>query len=189
MKIGVLAYLIVSQEKACMKPFIGQATAFGLGALVMFGFAGAKAADKPYEGVTLNLASQNDQFAAVLAAVAPEFEAQTGAKVNVDILSYPELLTKITADYVGHTKGYDLATVDIVWSGQFAEAGYTVDLADWIKRDAAEIKVDDIYPSLMSSLGGYKGKQAAFPFAGYANVLAYRKDLYEAAGDDGGLCR
>ena len=140
------------------------------------------AADKPYEGITLNLASQNDQFAAVLAAIAPEFEALTGAKVNVDILSYPELLTKITADYVGHTKGYDLATVDIVWSGQFAEAGYTVDLTDWIKRDAAEIKVDDIYPSLMASLGGYKGKQVAFPFAGYANVLAYRKDLYEAAG-------
>ena len=161
-----------------MKPFIGPFAALGLGAMV----AGAAAADKPYDGVTLNLASQNDQFAAVLATVAPKFEALTGAKVNVDILSYPELLTKITADYVGHTKGYDLATVDIVWSGQFAEAGYTVDLTDWIKRDAAEIKVDDIYPSLMASLGGYKGKQVAFPFAGYANVLAYRKDLYEAAG-------
>ena len=165
-----------------MKPFIGRGTALALGVLVSLGVAGAGAADKPYQGMTLNLASQNDQFAAVLAAVAPEFEAQTGAKVNVDILSYPELLTKITADYVGHTKGYDLATVDIVWSGQFAEAGYTVDLADWIKRDAAEIKVDDIYPSLMASLGGYHGKQVAFPFAGYANVLAYRKDLYEAAG-------
>ena len=129
-----------------MKPFIGQATALALGVLASVGVSGAEAADKPYEGVTLNLASQNDQFAAVLAAIAPEFEAQTGAKVNVDILSYPELLTKITADYVGHTKGYDLATVDIVWSGQFAEAGYTVDLTDWIKRDAAEIKVDDIYP-------------------------------------------
>ncbi len=34
----------------------------------------------------------------------------------------------------------------------------------------------------MASLGGYKGKQVAFPFAGYANVFAYRKDLYEAAG-------
>jgi len=34
----------------------------------------------------------------------------------------------------------------------------------------------------MSSLGGYKGKQVAFPFAGYANVLAYRTDLYKEAG-------
>ncbi len=166
-----------------VKPFITRVATLSFAAVMGASLlAGAALADKPYEGVTLNLASQNDQFAAVLAAVAPEFEALTGAKVNVDIMSYPELLTKITADYVGHTKGYDLATVDIVWSGQFAEAGYTVDLADWIKRDAAEIKVDDIYPSLMASLGGYKGKQFAFPFAGYANVLAYRKDLYEAAG-------
>jgi len=164
-----------------MKPFFNRLTMLSLGALFAVGAAGPAAAQTRYDGVTLNLASQNDQFAAVLAAVAPEFEQLTGAKVNVDILSYPELLTKITADYVGHTKGYDIATVDIVWSGQFAEAGYTVDLADWIKRDAAEIKVDDIYPSLMASLGGYKGKQIAFPFAGYANVLAYRKDLYEAA--------
>ncbi len=47
-----------------MKPFIGRATALGLGALASLGLAAAEAADKPYEGITLNLASQNDQFAA-----------------------------------------------------------------------------------------------------------------------------
>jgi multiple sugar transport system substrate-binding protein len=165
-----------------MNPCFAHVTTLALGALTLVGPAGPTVAEAQYEGATLNIASQNDQFATVLAAVAPKFQELTGAKVNVDILSYPELLTKITADYVGHTKGYDIATVDIVWSGQFAEAGYTVDLTDWIKRDGAEIKVDDIYPSLMAALGGYKGKQIAFPFAGYANVLAYRKDLYGAAG-------
>lgn len=145
-------------------------------------FGSAAYAQGQFDGLKLNIASQNDQFATILAGIAPDFEKLTGAKVNVEILSYPELLTKITADYIGDTKGYDIATTDIVWSGQFAEAGYTVDLTDWIKRDAAEINVDDIYPSLMTGLGGYKGKQVAFPFAGYANVLAYRTDLYEAAG-------
>lgn len=161
------------------------------GSLLAFGATAAVAAtlsspsqaqNKPFDGMTLNLASQNDQFAPVLAQLAPQFKEATGATVKVDILSYPELLTKTTTDFVGHTKGYDLLTMDIVWSGQFATAGYTVDLTDWIKKDAAEIKTDDIYPSLMSALGGYKGKQVAFPFAGYANVLAYRKDLYAAAG-------
>ena len=142
----------------------------------------AIADDKPYDGVTLTLASQNDQFGTVMADLAPHFKEETGITVKVDILSYPELLTKVTADFVGHTKGYDLVTMDNVWSGQFAEGGYSVDLTDWIKRDAKEINVDDIYPVLMSSLGNYKGKQVAFPFAGYANVLAYRTDLYEAAG-------
>jgi multiple sugar transport system substrate-binding protein len=133
-------------------------------------------------GLTLNLASQNDQFATVMADLVRKFKDETGITVNVDILSYPDLLTKVTSDFIGHTKGYDLLTMDIVWAGQFAESGYTVDLTDWIKRDAAEIDVDDIYPVLMSALGNYKGKQVAFPFAGYANVLAYRIDLYEAAG-------
>ena len=151
-------------------------------AVSLMALAPAYAADKPYDGVTLTLASQNDQFATVLADIAPKFKEATGITVKVDILSYPELLTKTTADFVGHTKGYDLLTMDIVWSGQFAESGYTVDLTDWIKRDAAEINVADIYPVLMASLGGYKGKQVAFPFAGYANVLAYRTDLYSAAG-------
>src|SRR5574340_1077262 len=113
---------------------------------------GPASAETRFDGVTLNIASQNDQYAAVLATMAPKFTELTGAKVNVDILSYPELLTKITADYVGHTKGYDIATVDIVWSGQFAEAGYTVDLADWIKRDAAEIKVDALPARKRSSI-------------------------------------
>jgi multiple sugar transport system substrate-binding protein len=140
------------------------------------------AQDKPYDGITLNIASQNDQFAAVMADLAPQFTEKTGATVKVDILSYPDLLTKITTDYVGHTKGYDIATTDIVWAGQLAESGWTVELSDLIKRDAAEINVDDIYPILMDALGNYGGKQVAFPFAGYANVLAYRTDLYEAAG-------
>ena len=143
---------------------------------------GASASAKPLDGVTLNVASINDQFAAVLAELAPKFKEETGATVKVDILDYGSLLTKTTADFVAHTAGYDLITMDIVWSGQFAANGYTVELSDLIKRDAKEIDVDDIYPVLMNALGNYGGKQVAFPFAGYANVLAYRKDLYDAAG-------
>ncbi len=135
-----------------------------------------------HDGVSLTIASQNDQFARVLAELAPQFAAETGASVSVDILSYPELLSKITADFIGDTKGYDIVTMDIVWSGQFAEAGFTVDLSDWIKRDEAELDLADVYPSLLHALGSYGDKQVAYPFAGYANVLAYRKDLYDAAG-------
>ena len=144
--------------------------------------ATAGAADKPLAGVTLTIASQNDQFAPVIAKLAPEFEKKTGATVKVDILDYGSLLTKTQADFVGHTKSYDLVTMDIVWAGQYADNGYTVDLTDLIKRDAAEMKLDDIYPATIKYIGQYNGKQVAFPFAGYAAVLAYRKDLLDAAG-------
>lgn len=142
----------------------------------------AQAADKPLAGVTLNLASMNDQFSAVLAQIAPKFKEATGAELKVDIMDYGSLLTKTTADFVGHTAGYDLITMDIVWAGQFAANGYTVDLTDLMKRDAKDLDSADIYPKLQEALGNYKGKQVAYPFAGYANVLAYRKDLFDAAG-------
>jgi multiple sugar transport system substrate-binding protein len=136
----------------------------------------------PFDGVTLHMASMNDQFSGPLVKLAADARKDLGVDLEVDILSYPELLTKITADFVGHTKGYDLVTMDIVWAGQFEESRYTLPLGDLIERDKAEIGVDDIYPILMTSLGQYDGKQIAYPFAGYANVLAYRKDLYAAAG-------
>ena len=149
---------------------------------VVAAFGLATAVAKPLDGVTLSVASQNDQFAAVMAELAPKFTEATGATVKVDILDYGSLLTKTTADFVAHSAGYDIVTMDIVWAGQFAANGYSVELSDLIKRDAKEIDADDIYPVLMSALGNYKGKQVAYPFAGYANVLAYRKDLFEAAG-------
>ncbi|MEJ8473720.1 ABC transporter substrate-binding protein [Roseibium algae] len=142
------------------------------------------AQDKPLEGVTLNLASMNDQFSTVLVDMAPAFKEATGADLKVDILDYGSLLTKTTTDFVGDTAGYDLITMDIVWAGQYAQNGFSVDLTDFIKRDEAELGIDDIYPKLMHALGSYEGKQVAYPFAGYANLLAYRTDLFEAAGLD-----
>jgi multiple sugar transport system substrate-binding protein len=137
---------------------------------------------KPLEGMTLTLASQNDQFGAVLAQLAPKFKEETGADLRVEIMNYGDLLTKTTADFVADTAAYDLVTMDIVWAGAYAENGYSVDLTDWVARDAAEIDLDDIYPVLLESLGQYEGKYVAFPFASYANLMVYRKDLFEAAG-------
>ncbi len=132
--------------------------------------------------MTLTLASQNDPFGAVLTKLAAEFKQDTGADLKVEVMDYGTLLTKTTADFVGKTKGYDLVTMDIVWAGAYQANGYSVDLTDWVKRDAAELDLDDIYPVILQSLGQYKGHYVAFPFAAYANVLAYRKDLFQAAG-------
>lgn len=144
--------------------------------------ASAVAQAQPFAGTILNVASQNDQFAGPLVKLAPRAKQELGIEVKIDILSYPELLTKITADFIGNTRSYDVATMDIVWAGQFAEAGHSLVLDGLIARDKAELALDDIYTVLMASIGGYGGRQVAYPFAGYANVLAYRTDLYRAAG-------
>lgn len=139
-------------------------------------------AQSPLAGTQITVASMNDPFAGALVKLAPAFKQKTGIDVKIDVLSYPELLTRLTADFVGKTKNYDVVTMDIVWAGQFADNGYTVDLGEWMKRDAAQVDLADIYPAVLKGIGNYKGKQIAFPLAAYSNVFVYRKDLFEAAG-------
>jgi len=134
--------------------------------------------EKPYKGTVLRLASMADQYADYLKVLGEKFEEVSGAKVEVDILGYTELYAKITSDYATDTKLYDLATVDIVWSGGFAQKKWTVDLTPLILRDYVELDVPDILP-VMWTQGSWEGKQVAFPMAGYANSLIYRKDLFD----------
>lgn len=130
---------------------------------------------------TLNLVSMSDRFSGALTRLAPEFERETGIKVNVTIQSYGELYSRAIADFVGRTGGADLYTVDIVWTGEWGENGYLVDLTPMIQRDRAAIAYDDIFPAVWK-LGGWQGKQYAFPLAAYAGVLAYNKKVLTDMG-------
>ena len=136
---------------------------------------------KKFDGVELTLASMTDQYVSAFRYLIPLFEEETGIKVVMDELGYVDLYQKLTADFVGKTAQYDLMTVDIVWSGEYATNGYTLPLNDFMARDAAVTNEADIMP-VAWTLGEYEGKQWAYPLAGYANVLNYRKDLFEAAG-------
>lgn len=148
-------------------------SALALSSFMLLGMA----QEKPYQGIVLHMASMSDQFAPYLKVLGKKFEAVSGARVDVDILGYVELYQKITQDYATHTKQYDLATTDIVWTGELAKKGWTVDLTPLILRDSEEIDTADILP-VMWAEGSWEGKQVAFPMAGYANSLIYRKDLF-----------
>jgi len=139
------------------------------------------AAEKPYAGTELVLASMTDQYVAAFRELIPKFEEETGIKVTLDELGYVDLYQKLTADFVGNTANYDLMTVDIVWSGEYAANGYTLPLDEFMERDKAELQLDDIMP-VAWTLGEWEGKHWAYPLAGYANVLNYRKDVLAEAG-------
>jgi len=136
---------------------------------------------QPYAGVKLTLASMTDQYIAGFRYLIPKFQEETGIEVTLDELGYTDLYQKLTADFVGQTANYDLMTVDIVWSGEFAANQYTHPLDDFMARDSAALKMDDIMP-VAWTLGEWEGKHWAYPLAGYANVLNYRKDVLAAAG-------
>lgn len=136
---------------------------------------------QPFAGTELILASMTDQYVGAFRHLIPMFEEETGIKITMDELGYVDLYAKLTADFVGETASYDLMTMDIVWSGEYAANGYTLPLNDFMDRDAAELNMDDILP-VMWTQGEWEGQYMAFPLGGYANVLNYRKDIFEEAG-------
>jgi multiple sugar transport system substrate-binding protein len=137
--------------------------------------------EQPYAGTELVLATMTDQYITAFRHLAPMFEEETGIKVTLDELGYVDLYQKLTADFVGETANYDLMTVDIVWSGEYAANGYTLPLDEFMERDKDELMLDDIMP-VTWTLGEWEGQHWAYPLAGYANVLNYRKDVLEEAG-------
>ena len=133
------------------------------------------------KGQNLVLGSMTDQYVAAFRVLVPQFAELSGANLTLDELGYVDLYQKLIADFVGQTGNYDLMTVDIVWSGEFGQNEYTLPLDDFMARDEAELQLDDILP-VAWTLGEWQGEHVAYPLAGYANVLNYRKDLLAAAG-------
>jgi multiple sugar transport system substrate-binding protein len=136
---------------------------------------------RDYAGSKLTLAAQTDQFVEGFRALIPKFRELSGIDLTMEELGYVDLRQKATADFVGKTGNYDLITVDIVWSGEYGQNKWTVDLKPLMERDAAQLAMDDILP-VMWTLGSWGEGQWAYPLAGYANILNYRKDLFDAAG-------
>lgn len=142
--------------------------------------AGAALAEKPFEGVELKMLGIGDTSVTRLAPLVGEFEELTGAKVQIDMLPYPGLIDKIIIEASSDSPSYQLLWVDSPWVGMLGEAGALQDLTELAKRDAAEIKLDDIIPIQLQE-NTWQGKLLAFPASGMTWLVQYRADLFENA--------
>lgn len=142
--------------------------------------AGSAMAEKPFEGVELKMLGIGDTSVTRLAPIVGEFEALTGAKVQIDMFPYPGLVDKIIIESSSDSPSYQLLWVDSPWVGMLGEAGALVDLTDLAKRDAAEIKLDDIIPIQLQE-NTWQGQLLAFPASGMTWLNQYRADLFENA--------
>lgn len=159
-------------RRSVLKGTLGAAAA---GALLPRGRA--LAAVQPFSGVTLNMISIQDPFFEPLKKALPDFEAKTGAKVNLEGVQYNGLRDKIVLDAVGGSGTYDVISVDTMWTGEFAEGQYIVPLDDLLAKDKAEVNAEDTPPALWQAFA-WKGKTYAAPLSIYTKMVIYREDLW-----------
>ena len=81
----------------------------GLSALWAVAGFSALAQDKPFQGVTVNLMTQTGAIQEPLQRRAPDFEALTGAKINVIAVPFSDLYQKILTDWASGTNSVDAA--------------------------------------------------------------------------------
>lgn len=122
----------------------------------------------------INILTLDSPTAYVMKCLASIYTRHTGIAVHMQIQSYNELYTSIRA--LQDSSLYDIIRMDVKWLGYFAEKIY---------RPLQEIdaKVEEGFRHFLKgsteSYSYVNGKLYAFPHSPSAQLLFYRKDLFE----------
>jgi multiple sugar transport system substrate-binding protein len=134
----------------------------------------------PYEGVEINvLTFTGPQIAEPLQRRAPDFEALTGAKVNVTIVPYSDLYQKILTDVATGTNAFDAWVFAPQWMVDYIVPGYIENITDRVSADDA-LEWDDVAPFFRDFSASYEGDTYTIPLDGDFHMGYYRTDLMDA---------
>ena len=148
-----------------------------IGMILAMGIGNVSVANN-FDGIELKMLAIGDTSVTRLAPIVGEFEALTGAKVQIDMFPYPGLIDKIVIEASANNPSYQLMWVDSPWVGVLGESGALEDLTDLVMRDAVEINLDDVLPIQLQE-NTWQGRLLAFPASGMIWHQNYRKDLFE----------
>lgn len=132
-----------------------------------------------FAAVALRVAMIDEEREWAFRDLLPEFEKMTGIKVTIDTFGFEDLFNKTLTASAAHTGEYDVYQFHFPDMALFDERGYMVDITDWVKRDAKEIQLDDIHPSLQDSHMKYKGRYYGVPTHVGSMTFYYRKDIFD----------
>ncbi|GAB3002319.1 sugar ABC transporter substrate-binding protein [Amycolatopsis acidiphila] len=152
--------------------------------LLVFGITACGSGSSSSDGKTLtywasNQASSLDADRQILQPELAKFEQQTGIHVNLEVISWPDLLNRILAATTSG-EGPDVVNIGNTWSASLQATGALQPF-----DDATLAKVggkDKFLASSMAATGAPGQPPAAVPLYGLAYGLFYNKKLFADAG-------
>lgn len=112
-------------------------------------------------------------YADAAKSIAADFEAETGATVEVVDFPYTTLHEKALLDLTSGTGSYDIIDVASQWDGEFAP--YMTDLGPMIEKDGYQ--TDVFIENVFANSGLWQGTTIGIPNASTPQLFAYRTDL------------
>jgi multiple sugar transport system substrate-binding protein len=141
---------------------------------------------KKFAGVTINGACFQHVFQTYLKDLIPEFEAQSGMKVNLDLQAFPVYNQRMDLELSTKGQAYDFCNVTFIYSGRWIGAGWLTPLDDLVKdrnKTPADWDAADFVAGAQSSMQDAKGTTYGFAWEAGAMIMgAARGDLMDQAG-------
>ena len=147
-----------------------------------------KEAAAPYAGTTVDVVFLLRPGYEAIEAMLPAFEEETGIKINVIKHPYENALGEQVRDFVSGGD-LDIALIDLVWMGNFAENEWIVPVDD-IKAAYPdivdpELDTDDFFPLVLDAFGSWNDTLYGLPFDNYSGLMFYNSCMLKEAGFDG----
>jgi len=102
--------------------------------------------------------------------------------VEGDYVPYPQYHERLAQEMAAGGSSWDLIVVDSQWVGEMVTGGHLVELTDWIKSKAKNIKPEEYYEATFKAYGEYPpGSERYYAVTCEQDALGlvYRKDLFE----------
>jgi len=144
-------------------------------------FSGFALAQPEYAGVTVTVITWDTATARGIQKLIPEFEKETGIKIDWNVFSEPVLREKVIADLAAKTGTYDIFLLDAFLTTNYANAGYIIPLDELLLTKKSKYYCEDFASVYLDALR-YNGKLWGLPYYGVVGIMMYRKDLFEEKG-------
>jgi sorbitol/mannitol transport system substrate-binding protein len=139
--------------------------------------AGALALTNPAPAETITVATVNNSQMIVMQKLSPQWEKQTGNKINWVVLEENVLRQRLTTDIATRGGEFDVMTIGSYETPIWGKQNWLAPVGDF----PSSYDYNDIFPSVRNSLSA-NGRLYAVPFYAESSFTYYRKDLFDQAG-------
>ena len=131
--------------------------------------------EKPFEGKKVVVVTQvGPSIAGPVEMYAPEWEKETGGKVELVQLPWDELFQKTVTALSTGSGEYDMLIFPAPWSGDYMAPGYLEPIPQKILD---KVDMQDVIPLYRERIITWGNTVYALPYDGDSHMLYYRKDL------------
>lgn len=135
-------------------------------------------------GETITVLAEDISYTNNWKEMLPEFEEETGIKVNIETVPYSDQAAKILLNFSQKSSDYDVVFTDNTYGTGYYDSKYVHDLTEFESKGEDFVAFDDFYQPYLAPMQK-DGATFGLPVYGESTWLMYRTDLFEQYGIDG----